>query len=430
MSLIADPNLKKYATDRQWEYLEAIAQHGSVYAAAKALGVDKTTVRQARDTVKRRAAQNGYAPDHGLTYELPKGMTSKGTSVRYGPDGQIEQFWNKSKMAGRPEDEAVRLPDPKKIVKVSTLYDQQGEVTQQWVSEKPEDVAREKLWLAWQQELLSKLEPLEPRPAPESGNADRLAVYPVGDHHNGMLAWKAETGESWDLKISEQTFVDCFGYLVNASPASDTALIPFLGDLSHYDSFKPITPAHGHLLDADSRFPKMAFSTLRIIRRSIELALAKHKNVHLIIEFGNHDPSSTVFLMAAISALYEKEPRVTVDTSPMFFHYFRFGKVLIGTNHGDKVKGEKLPLIMATDRPEDWGATLFRLWLLGHVHHFSAKDHPGCSVETAEVLPPEDAHAHQSGYRSKRGMKSIIFDANEGEMGRHFVRPSMFRRAA
>jgi hypothetical protein len=174
----------------------------------------------------------------------------------------------------------------------------------------------------------------------------------------------------------------------------------------------------------------MAFSTIRIIRRSIDLALVKHKRVHLILEFGNHDPSSTVFLMAAISALYENEPRVTVDVSPMFFHYFRFGKVLIGTNHGDKVKGDRLPLIMATDRPEDWGATLFRLWLCGHVHHFSAKDHPGCSVETAEVLPPEDAHAHQSGYRSKRGMKSIIFDREEGEMGRHFVRPSMFRRAA
>ncbi len=430
MALIADPNLEKYATPRQWEYLQAIAEHGSVYAAAKALNVDKTTVRQARDSVKRRAAQQGYAPEYGLTYELPKGMTSKGTSVRYGPDGEIEQFWNKSKMAGRPEEESVHVPDPKKIVKVSTLYDQQGEVTQQWVSEKPEDVQREKLWLAFQEELLAKLEPLAPQPAPESTNADLLAVYPVGDQHNGMLAWEVETGESWDLKLSEQTFIDCYGHLVHAAPACDTALLAFLGDFQHYDSFKPITPAHGHLLDADSRFPKMVRSTLRIFRRAIDLALTKHANVHVILEFGNHDPSSTVFLMEGLALLYENEPRVTIDTSPRFFHYFRFGKVLIGTNHGDKVKGDRLPLIMAHDRKEDWGLTEFRLWLCGHVHHFSAKDHPGCTVETAEVLPPEDAHAHQSGYRSKRGMKCIIFDRNEGEVGRHFARPSMFRRAA
>lgn len=430
MALIADPNLEKYATPRQWEYLQAIAEHGSVYAAAKALNVDKTTVRQARDTVKRKAAQSGYAPDHGLTYELPDGLALKGTSIRYGPDGEIQQYWNKSKMAGRPEEEAIKLPDPKKIVKVSTLYDPQGAVQQQWVSEKPEDVAREKLWLAFQQELLAKLEPLEPTPPPAATLENMLTVYPVGDQHNGMLAWDKETGADWDLKLSEQIFGDCFGYLVNASPASDTALLAFLGDFSHYDSFKPITPAHGHLLDADSRFPKMAFSTIRIFRRSIDLAKKKHRRIHVIIEFGNHDPSSTVFLMAALAALYENDPQVTIDTSPMFFHYFRFGRVLIGTNHGDKVKGDKLPLIMAHDRKEDWGETEFRLWLCGHVHHFSAKDHPGCSVETAEVLPPEDAYAHQNGYRSKRGMKSIIFDANEGEMGRHFVRPSMFRRAA
>jgi hypothetical protein len=425
-----DQNLRAYATDRQWEYLEAIAAHGSVYAAAKALDVDKSTVRQARDTVKRRAAQQGYAPAHDLTHEVPDGLRIKGTSVRYDGAGNIDQYWNKSALAGMEPEERVQLPDPKKIVKVSTLFDQQGKVTQQWVSEKPEDVAREQLWLAWQQELLAKIEPLEPTPVPESTNANLLTVYPVGDQHNGMLAWDKETGADWDLKLSEQTFSDCFGYLVNASPASDTALLAFLGDFNHYDSFKPITPAHGHLLDADSRFPKMAFSTIRIFRRSIDLAKTKHRHVHVIIEFGNHDPSSTVFLMAAMAALYENDPQVTIDTSPMFFHYFRHGKVLIGTNHGDKVKGDKLPLIMAHDRKEDWGATEFRLWLCGHVHHFSAKDHPGCSVETAEVLPPEDAYAHQSGYRSKRGMKSIIFDANEGEMGRHFVRPSMFRRAA
>lgn len=430
MALIADPNLEKYATPRQWEHVRAVVEHGGYRAAARALGCDWTTVRDAERAVLRKAAQQGYAPAHDLTHEVPDGLRIKGTSVRYDGDGNIEQYWNKSALAGMEPDDRVQLPDPKKIVKVSTLFDQQGKVTQQWVSEKPEDVAREKLWRAFQDELLAKIEPLEPTPPPELTLENLLTVYPVGDQHNGMLAWGKETGADWDLKLSEQTFADCFGYLVNASPASDTALLAFLGDFSHYDSFKPITPAHGHLLDADSRFPKMAFSTIRIFRRSIDLAKKKHRHVHVIIEFGNHDPSSTVFLMAALAALYENDPQVTIDVSPMFFHYFRFGRVLIGTNHGDKVKGDKLPLIMATDRAADWGETEFRLWLCGHVHHFSAKDHPGCSVETAEVLPPEDAYAHQSGYRSKRGMKSIIFDANEGEMSRSFVRPSMFRRAA
>jgi hypothetical protein len=67
-----DPNLARYATPRQLEYLKAIAEHGSVYAAARAMGVDKSTIKQARDAVMRRFVQSGKTPEPVPAPEAPQ----------------------------------------------------------------------------------------------------------------------------------------------------------------------------------------------------------------------------------------------------------------------------------------------------------------------------------------------------------------------
>jgi hypothetical protein len=217
---------------------------------------------------------------------------------------------------------------------------------------------------------------------------------------------------------------------VDVSPKSRQALIAVLGDFMHYDSFKALTPTSGNLLDADSRFPKMVRAAIRALRATITCALAKHEKVHVIVEIGNHDLASSVFLMECLCALYEREPRVTVDTSPMHFHYYQFGKCLVMTHHGHGQKMQYLPLLMATDRPAEWGATKHRYIWTGHIHHWSAKDFPGCSVESFRVLPPADAWASQKGYRPARDMNAIILHREHGIKARHIVSPDMFEEAA
>jgi hypothetical protein len=162
------------------------------------------------------------------------------------------------------------------------------------------------------------------------------------------------------------------------------------------------------------------------MRYAIEAAAAKHGRVLAIVEIGNHDLASSIFLMEALSNIYENDPRITVDTSPAHYHYFEFGRCLVGTHHGHGPKPDKLPLIMATDRPEEWGRTEHRYWWTGHIHHDTTKDFEGCRVESFRVLPPSDAWATQKGYRSRRDMKSIILHSEYGEVARHTVTPSMF----
>lgn len=350
-------------------------------------------------------------------------------SVTYDSEGEVRT----QSVTYAPEREPYKpLPDAL-LARRSTLVDAEGKVLQSWQIEKPEDRQRFMAWQAMAEEMAAKLprvDLIDLAVSQDEVRHDLLTVYPVGDHHLGMLAWKHEVGRSYDLDIGEELLTKAMRYLVSRASVSGTALLAFLGDYMHYDSMAPMTPNHGNILDADGRAAKMVRVAVRTMRATIELALLKHLHVHVIIEFGNHDPFSTLWLMEAMRAIYENNPRVTIDTQPGPYHYFRFGKVFLGTHHGDKAKAssDKLPQIMAADRPKDWGETVYRMWMTGHVHSRAAYDYQGCSVETFRILAPPDAYAYGLGYRGYRGMNSITFHAEDGETSRDTVTPAMLEK--
>jgi hypothetical protein len=397
---------------------------------AEALKLSYSAVGRRLDNWRRLndpvfSAQQGDAPDFDITHKVPDGLTLKGTSIRYDGDGNVDQYWNKTRVQGRDPETVTHLPDPKKISKISTLFDQQGRVTQQWVSEKPEDIEREALWVECAKAMASDLPRAIVAAAPDSTDTNLMACYPVGDHHLGMLSWDEETGANYDLGIGETLLSGAINYLVEATPPCGTALIALLGDFFHYDSFDAVTPSSRNLLDADGRYPKMVRAGIRSARYLIEAAKRRHRTVRVIVEIGNHDLSTSIFLMECLANIYEGDDRVTIDTSPSHYHYFEFGKCLIGTHHGHGAKMEKLPLIMASDRAVEWGRTQYRYWLTGHIHNKTAQDYAGCTVESFRILAPADAWATQKGYRSARDMKAIILHKEYGEVARHTVNPSM-----
>lgn len=430
-----DPGLQEFATELQWERLVSWAEYGSVRRAAEAEGRAKNSYIQALATVRKNAALRGYSPGQAafnVPGGVPKGFVLRGQSPLVDADGSMLKRWDKTKIEGMDPDEARKLPDPKKTVKLSTMTDAEGRVITQWIAEKPEDVARERAWKEFAEELSKDITRVKPAPAPATAQSSSLlAGYPVGDHHMGMLAWKHETDTSYDIDIAEAMLTGAFMHLTGAAQGAETGVIVFLGDFLHYDSYEPVTPTSRNQLDADSRFPKMVHAAVRTMRRCIDLALQAHRSVHVIVEAGNHDLSSTIFLAMCLQIAYENEPRITVDISPKHVHYYKFGKVLLGTHHGHGTKMANLPLLMAADRPEDWAATQYRHWWTGHIHQSkvqpatSALDFSGVTVESFRVLPPADAWAHQKGYRPHRDMKAVVFHEEHGEVARHTVNPKM-----
>jgi hypothetical protein len=326
-------------------------------------------------------------------------------------------------------DMTHRVPDGYFVKGVSTLYDEVGNQKLQWVKSSIDHERQQELFRAAISAMVADVPRLAPVAPPDSTLDHLMACYPVGDHHLGMLSWNEETGANYDIDIAEKLLSGAAMHLVLSAPKSTRAAIVILGDFLHYDSFVAVTPTNKNPLDADGRYPKMVRAAIRIIRRIVSIALQHHQEVLLIIEFGNHDPATSIFLMEALAALYENEPRVTVDRSPRHHHYFSFGKCLVGTHHGHGTKMQDLPLLMATDQPELWGQAEYRYWWTGHVHHDSAKDFNGCRVESFRILAPPDAWAANKGYRSQRDMKAIILHKDWGEVARQIVNPAMLEAA-
>jgi metallophosphoesterase superfamily enzyme len=374
--------LKQFCMNEgQLRKVEAVLEHGSNRQAAKALGIAPSSVDNTLQSIRKRAAQLGYSPDHDMTRTVPDGFSVSGVSTMYDQDGNVRAQWVKSKA----ERELLMKLTMESAIAVFSEHDMKVPV-------------------------ISK---------PKKSMKDYLTVYPMGDPHMGMYAWAEETGTDFDLDIAERNLVTAVERLVDAAPPSEKALIVNVGDFFHSDNQSNRTSRSGHALDVDSRWAKVLRVGIRAMRQCIEAALRKHQQVHVINEIGNHDDHTAQVLTLALSMAYEKNKRVTFDHGPGRFHYYRFHDVFIGVTHGDTVKPDKLGGIMATDNPKDWGDTTRRYWYTGHIHTRNVFEVAGCEVESFRTLAGKDAWTAAMGYRSGRDMYCIVHHKNYGEVERH-----------
>ena len=380
---------RQYAeTPRQEEILDAIIQHGTQTKAAEALGISEIGVRKTFKKLKDRAAVQGFSPEHDMTHTAPETHFVKGVSTLYGEDGNIKSQWVKTDLAKQAQANLMR------------------DMTEA---------------------LKAELPILPMTPYYELADTDLMAVYPLGDPHIGMAAYKSESGEDWDLKAAEIVFLGIFDRLVRSAPKCDRAVIVNLGDYFHSDNVAGVTTRSGHHLDMDGNYMSMIEVGIKIMVQMINSALEHHKHVEVVTCIGNHDDTGAMFLQVALKHMYANEPRVLVHCSEAPYQWIRFGKNLIGVHHGHTSKADKLPLVMATDQSKAWGETEFRTWLTGHIHHDTLKEYAGCTVESFRTLAAKDAYSSWGGYRSHRDSKALVYHKEFGEVERHTINISQLK---
>ena len=372
----------QWGTSLERQAVEALQAKGNIAEAAESLGMTPRLLRGMLSELQRRAAKRGWSPADSMTKTVPEGFHVKGVSTLYDADGNIRGQWVKSKADAQHALESLAA-------------------AVQVLSEPFKGLAK-------------------PARKPAKCDDDLLCVYPMGDPHLGMYAWHAEAGEDFDLNIATRDLIAAADHLVDLAPPAAEALILPLGDFFHSDNSNAQT-TRGTRVDVDTRWSKVLQAGVLTMRHVIDRALLKHKRVTVRIEIGNHDGDTSIMLALCLANFYEKDPRVTVDTSPAKFWYYRFGNCLIGTTHSDSVKLAELPSIMAHDRALDWGETEHRGWYCGHVHHESVKEYRGCTVETFRTLATRDAWHSASGYRSGQDMRLDVFHRQHGRINRHIV---------
>ena len=363
-----------------------------------------------------RMAVNEYGKPYGSADGFLRGAESAaGRSVD----------WSRWK---RPVKPVLSAPDGYHVKGTSTYVDEAGRIKGQWIKTDVDKQRQYELQLEAIQSAIQSAQVRKRVKKPTIENEDLMVGIPIGDQHIGMYAWGEETlGADWNTEKGGQMLCDAFGHLVESAPAAGACLIAIMGDYFHYDSMASVTPAHRNQLDTDTRYKQMAETGIDAAIHCVDAALAKFGKVHVILEKGNHDPVGILWMQSLLSRLYKANPRVTIDESPAHFHYFRFGKTLIGTHHGDgkAAKATDLPEIMAHDCAEIWSDTRHRYWWTGHVHNRKQTDFRTCMVESMRVLPPGDSYSATNGYRARRELQAIYFHAEFGEVGRATATPEM-----
>ena len=387
-----DLEILNYATEREREKLQAYIDLGTQEKAAIKLGLGRTAIKSALENVKRKARDAGYhfKPDQDYIEQMQR-------TVRNNPG-----------ISGISDMQENELGKPI------------------WMKFKQSDLNKMRLLANLSEGLKEQLPKYEPLiPAPVKTNSELLTQYTITDFHLGMLADAEETGGKWNIKLAEQMLLDWFAATMDLSPDSEQAVFMQIGDFLHWDGLKAVTPAHGHVLDADSRYQKLVRSCIRVTRKILDMLLEKHAKVHCIFAEGNHDESGSSWMREWLDVFYEDEKRITIDTSIDPYYAFKFGNVGVFAHHGHKRKKESLPETFAAKFREIMFSCEYNYGHSGHMHHLNIKESSLMIMRQHQTLAAPDAHASSGGWMSQRGASAIVYHKRFGYMTEYNITPAM-----
>lgn len=392
------------------EAVRLYGEHDTKKAAANAAGLAVSTFKDRL----RRAAASGLMLDH-----KPAMPGFRVTRVNDGPNGKsVEQ---------KPDTGEVFTPGPDQILKkLSVLTGGDGREVLRWSKLDVQAEATVAAIRTIVDELKQELPRINVPAGPAYLNDQLLNQFTVTDNHFGMMAWREETGGSdYDLKIAEKLLLDWFSAAIAMSPNAKTAVFAQLGDLMHHDSHESVTPAHRHVLDADSRLQKVIRVVIRVVRQIISMLAYKHEHVHVVMASANHDPASSAWMRELLHAMYENEPRITIENSPDVYYAYEHGRTGLFYHHGHKRNVAKVDDVFAGKFREIFGRCLQCYGHVGHLHSDEIIETNLMKVERHRTLAPADSYSANGGWLSGRDAKIITYHREFGEVGRSIISPRM-----
>lgn len=377
-------------TPTQQEALDAYLTHGSFRAAARALGLDESSVRR---TISRIEA-NGEAPWMSDAV-VPNHLAMAKTTVQYGADGEVQREWKRL----LPNAEAM-------TAFVDSLCDRvKGSIT------------------------------LPKRPIVKRNNRDVLSEICCFDAHIGMYADAGETNsQNYNSDIAVKRIQNTTDALLCRMDNPSHIVVTFGGDMLHSDTRRNKTEMSGNVLDVDSRYHVVVEKAVTACYDAVYMAAEVAREVTVVVLEGNHSWHSEVWLAQVLKAAYSKCERVNVVMQRSARKHMVWGKNLLVWTHGDSVAMNKWQGIISTEFAELWGATKWRHLKMGHVHHKKGNtakslvtsdqnggwvENHGLLVEYLPALTATDAwHSSKGFIGSQQAMSAFQYHKEHGLISR------------
>tara|TARA_R110002020_G_scaffold225959_3_gene436291 strand:- start:2893 stop:3978 length:1086 start_codon:yes stop_codon:yes gene_type:complete len=254
---------------------------------------------------------------------------------------------------------------------------------------------------------------------------NHLLVINPADIHIGKYASEIETGESYDCETAVMRVLEGVQGLIDKSKGFDVDRVLFCigNDVLHIDNVYNTTTKGTHQ-DTDGKWWEHYEIALMLYVKVIEM-LREIAHVDVLHSMSNHDYQSGFHLAHTLKSWFRKADDVKFDISVSHRKYYQYGKNLIGLEHGDGAKMDKLPLLMAQERPVMWSETKFRYWYLHHLHHkikhkwLDTKDFIGVTVEYMRSPSAADSWHSRKGFcGAAKACEAFLHDKESGQVAR------------
>ncbi len=254
---------------------------------------------------------------------------------------------------------------------------------------------------------------------------NHLLVINPADIHIGKYANHLETGDGYNVEIACERVLEGLQGLIDKSKGFEVDRVLFCvgNDILHIDNVYNTTTA-GTNQDVDGKWWEHFEIALALYVKCVEI-LREIAPVDVIHSMSNHDYQSGFHLAHALKSWFRNDNEVTFDISVAHRKYYKYGKNLIGLEHGDGAKMANLPLTMAQERPLLWSETTHRYWYLHHLHHkvkhkwLDAKDFIGVTVEYMRSPSGTDSWHSRKGYVGvPRAVEGFLHEKNSGQVAR------------
>ena len=356
----------KALTDAQREAYEAVQKHGTIRAAARALGKNYTPVHYCYNAAKRKLE---------LDPAIHDSMTAVGT-------GLVPALaWAKTKS----ED--------------GTSYSVLLKPPQEAESDYIDRLA----------EAFSDIPVAPPIIQSEHSQEGKIAFFPQSDVHMGVEITADRGGVDYSPDIALERMKDGFAQTHAAIPPCETAIILDNGDLTHANDDKDATPRSDHRLKVTNSHRKNLALSATAKAWQIDMALQRSARVIYRSNRGNHDPNTPDAVGLALQHRYHNEPRVVIDQTERDTWIYQRGAIFLSAHHGHGIKPEKLAANIPPNFPLEFGASRFWYLFTGHLHNPRQDTFGAFQWFQLPAICAMDQHSADMGYTDTAAMRAMMF---------------------
>lgn len=254
------------------------------------------------------------------------------------------------------------------------------------------------------------------RPVKSVKQTGLMLEIAMPDLHVGKQAHPAETGRRpYDVKIAVAVFRRALEALIERTKGYtvEEILLVVGNDILNSDTAEGTTTSGTHVSN-DGRFFKTYIKTRTMLVSAIE-RLRKIAKVKVLVCPGNHDAQAAFTLGDSLECYFHSDLQVEVLNSPAPRKYIEWGNCLIGFCHGHEGKHNDYALLMASERPEEWGRTKYREMHVGHYHKLKTDEYHGTRVRILSALTEvDDWHAIKGFVGNIRQAEAFVWSKKEG----------------